>query len=308
MQGPLKRPIVVQTDSLYLEPVTGCNLRCGICYSAYDTLKNSRVIPRERLMALVAQFLDAPERGDAPELYWCGTGEIFFYPQFTEVLNEITERWPHVRHGVQTNGTVLPDPPLLRWDRVTFHVSIDGLRESHEANRGLRTYDKTLAFARHVLAMGSRVRVRCIATRKNLGELMELEEELHAQVGPGCTLSITLPYDNRAIESGRSASLRKGLHNKSLNVLLSLSAAEAIEALRARYPTEFLARVLPEALAAETEVPEISIYPAIGVDGVYTCCERIMKVGALTEDLADILPRVTPASCEGCGMMDYCRT
>lgn len=149
---------------------------------------------------------------------------------------------------------------------------------------------------------------RCIATRANLGELQALEAELHTEVGPGCRLSITLPYDNRAIESGRSASLRKGFHNKSLNVLLSLSAAEAIAAMRATYDAEFLARVFPEALDAETEVPAITIYPAVGVDGVYTCCERIVKVGALTEDMSDILPRVVPATGEGCGMMEYCRT
>lgn len=308
MPAPLRRAIVVKTDSLYVEPVTGCNLRCGLCYSAYDTLKNSRIVPRERLMELVAQFLEAPGRGESPELYWCGTGEIFFYPRFTAVLNEISERWPQVQHCVQTNGTILPDPPLHRWDRVAFQVSIDGLRESHEANRGLRTYDRSIAFARHVYAMGSHVLIRCIVTRQNLGELQSLEAELHALVGPGCTLSITLPYDNQAIESGRSASLRKGFHNKSLNVLLSLSAREAIQQMRATYSEEFLARVFPAALVPETEAPEISIYPALAVDGVYTCCERIVKVGALTEDLAAILPRVQPSTCEGCGMMDYCRT
>jgi pyruvate-formate lyase-activating enzyme len=297
------RPVRVWRDSLYLEPVTGCNLRCGLCYSAYDTEKRSRTIPRDQLMALVAQFLDDPARGESPDLFWCGTGEIFLYPRFTELLDEIAERWPAVRQGVQTNGTILPDAPLRAADRVDFRVSIDGLRPAHEANRGRRTYERSIAFARHVLALGSTVLIRCIVTRANIGHLRELEAELHREVGVDCKLSLTLPFDDRAIDRAGSALYRKGFHGKGLPVLLSFSEQDAIAALQSTYEREFLERVCPVVFDSH-----ISIYPAVAVDGVYTCCERLVKVGELSDPLAEVTARIVPATCRGCSMAELCRS
>lgn len=304
----IERPVHVLRHWLYLEPVTGCNLRCGICYSAYDTLKNSRTLPRERIASLVAEYMQQAESDERPGAYWCGTGEIFFYPGFSELVNELAERWPTLHHGVQTNGTVMPDPPFQFWSRMTFNVSIDGLKDAHEANRGRGTFAKSLAFSRHVLAQGAALVVRCIVTRANLAELTQLEDLLHREVGTGCRLSLTLPYDNRVIDQAGSQSLRKGFHGRSLNLLLSLSHAEAIAALRQNYDPEFLARTCPDALAAETGPPPISIYPSVAVDGIYTCCERIVKIGEVTDPLEAIMSRLLPSTCNGCGMAETCRT
>lgn len=297
------RPVRVYRDSLYLEPVTGCNLRCGLCYSAYDTAKQSRTIPRDQLMTLVAQFLDDPARGESPDLFWCGTGEIFLYPRFTELLDEISARWPAVRHGVQTNGTILPDRPLSAADRVAFHISIDGLRSAHEANRGRGTHERSIAFARHVLALGSTVLIRCIITRANVGHLREFEAELQRELGADCKMALILPFDDRAIDRAGSALYRKGFHGKGLPTLLSFSEQDAIAALRAAYDPEFLARVCPLVFDSQ-----ISIYPAIAVDGIYTCCERLVKVGELSEPLSEVTPRIVPSTCQGCSMAELCRS
>lgn len=297
------RPVRVYRDSLYIEPVTGCNLRCKLCYSAYDIEQRSREIPRDQLVTLIAQFLDDPARGAAPDLFWCGTGEVFLYPRFTELLDEISARWPAVRHGVQTNGTILPDAPLRAADRVAFNISIDGLEPAHEANRGRRTYARSIAFARHVLALGSTVRVRCIVTRANIGHLRALEAELQREVGPGCALSLILPFDDRAIDRAGSPLYRKGFRGNGLPVLLSFSEQDAVAALRAAYDDEFLARVCPLVFDSG-----ISIYPSIAIDGVYTCCERLVKVGELDEPLAEVTSRIVPATCRACAMAELCRS
>ncbi len=302
------RSVRVLGDWLYLEPVTGCNLRCSLCYTAYDTLKNSRTVPREQLLRLVTEYMDQARHEATPGLYWCGTGEIFFYPGFSELVNEIAERFPTLHHSVQTNGTVMPDPPFRFWDRMTFNVSIDGLQKSHEENRGSRTYEKSLAFARHVREQGASLCVRSLVTRRNVGELRELEAELLREVGAGCRFSITLPYDNATIDRAGASSLRKGFHGRSLNLQLSFSHAEAVAALRQTYDAEFLSRVCPDVFAAENGPPPILIYPAVAVDGIYTCCERIVKIGELGEDLAQVKARLVPATCDGCGMAETCRT
>ena len=51
-------------------------------------------------------------------------------------------------------------------------------------------------------------------------------------------------------------------------------------------PRRFLGRVCPLAFDSQ-----ISIYPSISVDGIYTCCERLVKVGELTEPLTDVTSR-----------------
>jgi MoaA/NifB/PqqE/SkfB family radical SAM enzyme len=302
------RPVRVQSDWLYLEPVTGCNLRCSLCYTAYDTLKNSRTVPREQLLRLVTEYMDQAQDEPAPGLYWCGTGEIFFYPGFVELVNEIADRFPILHHSVQTNGTVMPDPSFRFWDRMTFNVSIDGLQKSHEENRGSRTYEKSLAFARHVVRQGASLWVRCLVTRGNVGELRELEAELLREVGASFRFSATLPYDNATIDRAGSRSLRKGFHGRSLNLQLSFSHAEAVARLRQMYDAEFLSRVCPDVFSVENGPPPIAIYPAVAVDGIYTCCERIVKIGELGEDLAQVIARIVPATCDGCGMAETCRT
>jgi hypothetical protein len=52
----------------------------------------------------------------------------------------------------------------------------------------------------------------------------------------------------------------------------------------------------------------ISIDPSISVDGVYTCCERLVKVGELTEPLSEVTPRIVPRTCLGCAMAEVCRS
>src|SRR5258708_15351361 len=139
------KDIRVIRNSLYIEPISSCNLHCRMCYA--------NVINGEgRMIREAGQVLDFVRRVLATAdgqvgVYWCGTGEVFLHRDFPHMVNQLLAEYPEeqLSHNIQTNGMVRRLKEFSAIERLAFNVSIDGSRQFHEWHRGPKTYDPTIA-------------------------------------------------------------------------------------------------------------------------------------------------------------------
>ena len=160
----------------YLEvQLTGrCNLACRHCY-----LGPARAVDLKRaeLFSLLEQF----DRLQGLRLLLSG-GEPLLYPAFAE----LNERLPDYsfRSVLLTNGLLLK-PSLAKKLRLhEVQVSLDGMRDGHEALRGRGSFARAKAGARAVAEAGLDLSIATMAHGRNLDEfaaLKKLVQELGAR-------------------------------------------------------------------------------------------------------------------------------
>ncbi len=166
---------------------TGCNLDCKLCFRKHDTERNNKHIYLQNFW----NFIDRYNFEHGIEwIIWEGRGELFVDYMFPFCLNRICERHPNIIHTVITNGTIDALDELKYPEKVYLSISLDGLRDVHEDNRGIGTFNKTVAFIKHALTMGfADVTIRSIATKRFLSQLpqfsdfvKELSSDIHVYV------------------------------------------------------------------------------------------------------------------------------
>ena len=130
--------------SIMLKPVSGmCNMRCSYCFYADETGK--REVPNYGLMSEAtlehilektlkecSGWLTIAFQGGEPTLAGLG-----FYRNMTEIVRRCNVNQCRVEYAFQTNGLLL-DREWCRFfaeHRVLVGVSMDGMREIHDANR-----------------------------------------------------------------------------------------------------------------------------------------------------------------------------
>jgi radical SAM protein with 4Fe4S-binding SPASM domain len=142
-----------------------CNLRCGHCFLG--------AAGREDLpLDVIARLLDEFDEMGGLRLLLTG-GEALLHPDFRE-LNELLPR-----HGFRTvllsNGTLLADAVAgLRAQEV--QVSLDGMREAHDALRGEGSFDRAVEGLRAALAAGLDVSVSTMVLSHNRDDFPALED------------------------------------------------------------------------------------------------------------------------------------
>lgn len=124
-----------QLRYLFLELTMACNSKCFHCGSRCEPGAVSG-LPMDKYLQVLEEVR---ENFDLRRLMLCITGgEPMLYPDFFELLgraNEMGYQW-----GMTTNGTLITreKAKLLRQTGMkTVSVSIDGLEESHDRQRGL---------------------------------------------------------------------------------------------------------------------------------------------------------------------------
>ena len=150
------KDIRVVRNSLYIEPISVCNLHCRMCYANVINGEGKLIRPANQILDFVRRVLAGAD--EQVSVYWCGTGEIFLHRDYPRMVNELMADYPEERltQTVQTNGMVRRLKELSAIERLSFNVSIDGPREFHEWHRGKNTYDTTIGFCREALDRGAR--------------------------------------------------------------------------------------------------------------------------------------------------------
>jgi MoaA/NifB/PqqE/SkfB family radical SAM enzyme/glycosyltransferase involved in cell wall biosynthesis len=171
---PLREPSKPRTLLLLVN--RGCNLRCTFC-DLWDRPQN---MPLDRILAL----LDEAQAIDTKTLVLTG-GEPFMHPDLFTVVRHAKDRGMAV--NITTNGTLIQK----RWDELvasgvdSLSVSLDGLKDTHEALRGQTgCFTRTMKGVRTLRAdSGIGLSVYFVVTNKNVDELVpvyELSQELGA--------------------------------------------------------------------------------------------------------------------------------
>ncbi len=291
---PKRKPIRFVHESLYIEPISSCNLKCKMCYTNVVNGPERTLVDPDTIHDFVTRFVDATN--NRVWVYWCGTGEVFLQREFPGMVNRLLAEYPEERlmQTIQTNGTVRRLKEFTSLERLDFNVSIDGPRQYHEWHRGKNTYDRTLDFCREALDMGARsLTVRMLLMRESIHYLDEFMAELQDRIGPKVQLAIGAPYTNRVLRGVRSRA--KAINQIEIDDVFAITRAEAIEILQSKYNNRYELDEDPEA---------VDNYLSLTTYGVFSCCHGIIKLGDPTTDI-DTLREGLVASerqCRACSM------
>ena len=288
------KDIRVVRNSLYIEPISVCNLHCRMCYA-------NVINGPDRLIREAGPVLDFVRRVMATTqgqlwVYWCGTGEVFLHRDFPRMVNELMAEYPEERltQTIQTNGMVRRLKEFDHIERLEFNVSIDGPREFHEWHRGKKTYDTTLGFCREAFDRGARgVLVRTLLTRGNIQVLDEFKAELIERIGPRVQLAIGTIYTNEMLRPVRRKAL--AIAQVDIEEDEAISRDEALRILAEKYGNRY---------ELDESANTVENYLSLNTYGVFSCCHGIIKVGEPEDDISTLFDRIvaTESKCHACAM------
>jgi MoaA/NifB/PqqE/SkfB family radical SAM enzyme len=290
----LHKAVRILPRSLYIEPISACNLHCKMCYTNVINGAARKLLDAEVILDFARRFLAVTP----PQvwIYWCGTGEVFLHREFPRLVNRLLADYPDevLTQTIQTNGTIKRLRDFDTLTRLDFNVSIDGTRAYHEWHRGKNTYDRTLDFCREAVELGCRsLSVRTLLTRDNIGCLDELAEDLRTRVGPKVELRLSVPYTNRVLQGVRSTAL--AINQQDIEDQTALTRAEALPLLEEKYQDRYALDEHPDA---------VDNYLSLTTYGVFSCCHGIINLGGPETDVRTLQERMAAAEvdCLSCSM------
>lgn len=148
-------------------------MRCKICY----TRKTAPILLDKEILEFVARYEKARK---LETITFCG-GEVFTLPYFTGLVNKLVQKGIFVQ--IITNGTIDRLSELDSPNAINLIVSIDGLKDYHDKNRGEGNFDKSIKFLQKAKALGFHTEIFSIATRQNLNKIDEFEKYINSVVG-----------------------------------------------------------------------------------------------------------------------------
>ena len=244
---------------LYISPLEFCNLGCKICYTAKTRCRLSN----ESILDFVKRYAQATE---LQTITFCG-GEVFLMPQFPALVNSLSDYFVQII----TNGTVDVLEKLQHPNRINVIVSLDGLPDYHDLNRGTGMWQKSTAFMKKAQTLGFHLEVFSIATKENIPRIEEFENQLFSTFKT--RLPITYhPRKPLAYLSQHPVSHRVGSTSK-------FTFPNSID--RAKLGKD--KNIFPP---LDLNCYQISV---LSDGNVYGCCEGITVLGNMDDDMGTIL-------------------
>ncbi len=273
---------------LYINPLEKCNLACKICY----TRKTSPILSEAQIVVFIHRYRSVQQ---LDTITFCG-GEVFSLRYFPGLLNTLTDAGLFIQ--VITNGTIDVLDQIQHPNSVHLIVSLDGLRDYHDTNRGEGNFDKSVGFLKKAKRLGFHVEVFSIVTRQNLSGIDAFESFLAVQLdGP-----VTVTYHPRKPPEYLT-------HHPEANVWGEtsgfdfLNESEMLQVMKER-------NVFPP--------KDLGCYQiALVSDGrVFGCCEGTVPIGRMDEDVAVLIDKLkqrivtwektnTLRHCLGCSQSEF---
>lgn len=164
---------------VYINPLEKCNLACKICY----TRKTSPILSEAQILEFIARYRQVQQ---LDIITFCG-GEVFALRYFPQLINTLTDDGIFIQ--VITNGTIDMLDQLKTPNTVNLIVSLDGLRDYHDANRGVGNFEKSLAFLKKAKRLGFHTEIFSIVTHQNITGIDAFESYLSAELGGPVTVT-----------------------------------------------------------------------------------------------------------------------
>jgi MoaA/NifB/PqqE/SkfB family radical SAM enzyme len=143
-----------------------CNLRCPQCLQDAG-VKYENELPVDELI----KFLDSFPHMKAIKITG---GEPFGSPTYTKTYtlakHAIDKGW---KVNINTNGTFSIPNFDLPSDRVSFQISLDGLKEIHDSIRGKDTFDKAVEFIENQKHKGYEIKIMSVIMEQYTAESIE---------------------------------------------------------------------------------------------------------------------------------------
>lgn len=142
---------------IWIDPTSQCNLACGLCYTK-DSHRNVQ-LSLPTLRAILDKLLQPSLRLRMVHLNW--RGEPLINPEFPALLECTLSTLQATALHWHTNGTLLTrrakEIVAASVSENFAYVSIDGGNQTtHEANRGVATFRRSLAGLRSLIDAESR--------------------------------------------------------------------------------------------------------------------------------------------------------
>jgi MoaA/NifB/PqqE/SkfB family radical SAM enzyme len=288
MQPHVQTHLAKTLRHLYINPLEKCNLRCKICY----TRKTDPILPEASILDFIKRY-QVEQKVDT--ITFCG-GEVFALAYFPHLMNRLLEQGIFLQ--VITNGTLDRLDEITNPNLVNLIVSLDGLEEYHDANRGPGNFRKSTAFMKKAAQLGFHLDVFSIVTKQSLPRLDEFEAGLKQELGflPGITYH---PRKPPAYLEHHPISNIMG----EINGFDFLSKKEMLQMMQTR-------NVFPPR--------DLGCYQiSLASDGrVYGCCEGYTPIGRIEDQAQDLIGQLmdrveawsqtnTNAACLGCSQAEF---
>jgi MoaA/NifB/PqqE/SkfB family radical SAM enzyme len=265
MTSKIKKHLDQVLGHLYINPLEKCNLNCRICY----TRKTSPILSSGRILEFISRYRKVHK---LETITFCG-GEVFTLPYFTAVVNELTKQGIFVQ--IITNGTIDRLDDFRLHNFINCIVSLDGLAEYHDSNRGKGNFGRSISYLKHAKSLGCHIEIFSIVTRQNYHKINDFEKYLsdELEILPNITYHPRKPL---------SYLINHPVSNISgiVNGFDFLKHKEITELLRTR----------------NTFPPKnLGCYQiALMSDGkVYGCCEGIVPIGNIDSRIIDLFNLLT---------------
>ncbi len=168
-----------------------CNSRCRMC-DIWKLYRQDRARARTELtLEEIRRVFRSPLLQGVCSISLTG-GEVFLRRDFVEICGFFLEQFPRAAITIPT-GSINPElnRHMLRRivteyrpepGRIYLSVSLDGIGETHDQQRGIRVYEKAMRVIEDALALGSlRVGVSFTITRENWRDLERVYEWARAR-------------------------------------------------------------------------------------------------------------------------------
>ena len=152
-----------------------CNLECAYC-DRHTPMANE--MTREQIFVALGEFVELGTRSVSLD-----GGEPLTHRNVPEIVQFLVEQGVEV--SMHTNGILVPRKIETIRKLKKVKISLDGSKESHDAMRGVGSFDSAIEGARAAREAGVRVEFTCSVGRHNadaLERLLEIAESLGSSV------------------------------------------------------------------------------------------------------------------------------
>jgi radical SAM protein with 4Fe4S-binding SPASM domain len=153
---------------LLLNITKRCNLKCKHCYLGEE---EDQDLPTD----LIFKIFDEFEEMGGLRLIVSG-GEPLLHPDFWKINDSLKKR--AFRSILNSNGILIDEEAAGRFFFDEVQISLDGMKDGHEALRGKGTFKKAIAAIEASIKAGKDVSVATMIHSKNINEFNEMEKLL----------------------------------------------------------------------------------------------------------------------------------
>ncbi len=250
-------------NHLYINPLERCNLKCKICY----TRKTDPILTEDEILSFVHRY---QKKHELQTITFCG-GEVFALKYFPHLVNTLVDKGIFVQ--IITNGTIDKLAEFSNPNFVNLIVSIDGLEQYHDSNRGVGNFKKSTDFLKKAKLLGFHTEIFSIITKQNLVTIDLFEKYLQEDMG-----EISVTYHPRKPPTYLT-------HHPISNIV---GVTDGFD---------FLTREQMFTVMKERNVfppKDLGCYQiALVSDGqVYGCCEGTVPLGTINDEITQLFTKL----------------